>query len=158
MKPPTLALQEGITKRKPKYWKTTERAYFFTTLSFSCTILYLKYLNSKYILHNWHKICANSFWRWGSRLRVWTTCSAWMSLISQQLQTELSGCPRLALVIGRLTHSKRVLAESCYTVPHLILTATQWYQWHVTVTRIRQHAAHPRLLESVLRPHVAVIL
>lgn len=66
--------------------------------------------------------------------------------------------PRLAPVIGALTHSKCVLAESCYAVPHLILTATQRYQWHVTVTRVRHRTVHPCLLESVLRPHVAVVL
>lgn len=65
---------------------------------------------------------------------------------------------RLLPVIGRLTHSKLVLAESCNAVPHLILTATQWYQWHVTMTCVWQLTTHALVLESILRPHVTVVL
>jgi len=62
-------------------------------------------------------------------------------------------------LIGCFTHSERVLTESGDAVPHLVLAAAQRDERRFTVTRRRQHTAqHTRVLDSVLRPHVTVML
>ena len=62
-------------------------------------------------------------------------------------------------MIGGDTHSKLVLAESCHTVPHFILTAPQRYQGHVTMANVRRRrAGAAAVLHAVLGPHVPVEL
>lgn len=55
-----------------------------------------------------------------------------------------------------LTHSQSLGAESGDAVPHLVLTAAQRDKRHVTVAQVKRSRARP--LQSLLRPHVAIVL
>lgn len=70
--------------------------------------------------------------------------------------------PRLAPRIGDLTHSQSLWTESSDAVPHLVLSAPQRDERHITVAQVGRRlapgGAAARLLQSLLRPHVAAIL
>lgn len=90
----------------------------------------------------------------GLMWRVWTSCAAEHL---QSISSSEDEPPDWSL-IGGFTHSEGLLAESSNAVPHLILTAAQRNQRHITVTQVGQRAVHTGVRQPLLRPHVAVVL
>lgn len=57
-----------------------------------------------------------------------------------------------------ITHRERVLAESSDAVPHLVFAAAQRYERNAAMALLRHHPVHLLVLNSLLRPQVAIVL